>query len=140
MKTIYFLLTFILLAAAGCKDDSDAEIQKYQQPFLGEWQEIERIDPLHPDRIVGARDTTIVFYPDGRFQGVIIDSRVPLSQHYSINGDTLRLTAANESTWIYVFNYSIAGNKLTLDLVYGAIPMAPSPTIFIYKKIKSTAP
>jgi hypothetical protein len=137
------LLFFLpaLLSLAGCNNDADGPLnlesmteQEIQALFVGKWQEIERIDPLNPDRIISARrDTTIVFSLDGTFQGNIID----MYTYYSLDKEYLRVGYIS-GTSEHRFLYSFTGkNKLTLDLDSGNIPyILPSPTIFSYKKIK----
>jgi hypothetical protein len=137
-KKIFFLFFLpALLGLAGCNNDDDLlnlegmTVQEIQALFVGEWKEIERIDPLHPDRIVSARDTTIAFFPDGIFQGNIID----MYTYYSLDKEYLRvgyISDTSEHRFLYSF---IGKNKLTLDLDSGMIPyVLPSPTIFSYKK------
>jgi hypothetical protein len=130
-KLIPLFFLALLVMACGKDNEEDATL-------LGEWQEIERIDPDHPDRTVSARDTTIVFYPDGRFEGSVI---VP-DTRYSIDGERLRLYRDDENhNSVHLFSYSIKGNKLTLDLDSGPIPEnIPSPQKFIYKKLNTLEP
>jgi hypothetical protein len=138
-KILFLFFLPALLSLAGCNKDADGPLnlegmteQEIQALFVGEWQEIERIDPQHPDIIVAARrDTTIVFFPDGTFQGSIIE----LNTHYIVDKEYLYTESARGN---HRFLYSFTGkNKLTLDMDSGAIPEnIPSPTIFSYKKIK----
>ncbi|MDR1181639.1 MAG: hypothetical protein LBL13_06655 [Bacteroidales bacterium] len=138
------LLFFLpaLLSLGGCNNDDDPidlesmTEQEIQALFVGKWQEIERIDPLNPDRIISARrDTTIVFSPDGVFQGDLIVYR---HDYYSLDRKYLRLGNAGD-IFYHRFLYSFTGkNKLTLDLDSGntLYVYPPPPTIFSYKKIK----
>jgi hypothetical protein len=137
-KIIFIFFLPALLGLAGCNNDDDLlnlegmTVQEIQALFVGEWKEIERIDPLHPDRIVSARDTTIVFSPDGTFQGSIIE----LNTHYTVDKEYLYTESVYHGNYRFLYSFT-KKNKLTLDMVSGAIPEnIPSPTIFSYKKIK----
>jgi hypothetical protein len=142
MKRFLFILFTLLAIPPGCDDTLNLEgmtEQQIQALFVGEWQETDRIDLQHPDRIVGARDTTIVFFPDGRFQGIIVEGLYD-ENYYSIEGKYLRTridATTNYQSLIgyHLYLYSFTKNTLTLDLDSGAIPL-PSPTRFIYKRIK----
>jgi hypothetical protein len=133
---LFFLPAFLGLAGCGNDDLPDLEgmtVQEIQGLFVGEWKETERIDPLNLDSPIRpeVRDTTIVFFPDGTFQGSIIE----LNTYYTIDKEYLYTGGVHGN---YRFLYSFMGkNKLILDMDSGAIPEnIPSPTIFSYIKIK----
>jgi hypothetical protein len=141
-KTLFLFFLPALLNLAGCSNDDNLlnlggmTEQEIQALFVGEWQEIELIDPLNPDRIISARpDTTVVFSPDGVFQGDLITYR---HDHYSLDRKYLRL--GNVGEFFYQrFLYSFTGkNKLTLDLDSGNTLYVnpPPPSIVSYKRIK----
>ncbi|MDR1181638.1 MAG: hypothetical protein LBL13_06650, partial [Bacteroidales bacterium] len=90
VKKILLLFLPALLSLGGCNDDDTLldlegmDEQDIQTLFVSEWKEIERIDPLHPDVVVGARDTTIIFFPNGTFQGsvILLDIRYTFDKEY----------------------------------------------------------
>jgi hypothetical protein len=137
------LLFFLpaLLSMAGCNNDADGPLnlegmteQEIQALFVGKWQEIDRIDRDYPDLIIGAEpDVTIIFSPDGTFQGTILHKYT----HYSLDGEHLRTDGVSEGAH-HRFLYSFTGkNKLTLDVDSGDINYSiPTAKIFVYKKIK----
>jgi hypothetical protein len=137
---LFFLPT--LLSLGGCNSDADGPLnlegmteQEIQALFVGEWKEIERFDPQYPDIIVGPYDATIIFFPDGTFQGdlVIIEEYI----HYSLDKEYLRMECTSgKSNHRYLYSF-IGKNKLTLDMDSGAsLFIHPFPSTFIYKRIK----
>jgi hypothetical protein len=109
--------------------------QEIQALFVGEWQEIDAIDPRNPDFPIkpSIRDTTIVYFPDGTIQGIIIDGYT----YYSLDREYLR-TGNATGKYNHRLLYSFTGkNKLTLEVDSGMIPFSMMyPLIYVYKRTK----
>jgi hypothetical protein len=133
MKRTKKVIPFLLLAlfVMACEREEDATL-------VGEWQEVDSYNPdfnLNVDMNVMVERDTIVFYPDGRFQGSII---LDYAYYSIIDGGRLSLEDENRNR-IHLYSYSIQGNKLTLDTDSGMVPYSMGfPTVYIYKKINST--
>jgi hypothetical protein len=131
---LFFLPT--LLSLGGCNSDDVPNLenmteQEIQSLFVDEWQEIERIDPQNPDWPISARGTTIIFFPDKTFQGIIISAYT----HYSFDRQYLRMKGADSTFDNRRYLYSFVKNKLTLKIDSGNIPYSfVYPRIFTYKK------
>ncbi|MDR2118165.1 MAG: hypothetical protein LBP25_01320 [Tannerellaceae bacterium] len=134
-KTIYVLLAFALLLAGGCKDDSE-EMLKYQQPFLGQWQEIARGNDYYPE-LTPDDGHIIEFLPDGTYQAVWGNGGVS-TRHYRVDAECVYYDNGTRP-YGHIDRYSFTGtDTLRLDYVDGAITMSmATPTFNIYKRLKT---
>jgi hypothetical protein len=138
-KTIYLLLlAFALLTPGGCKDDKE-EMLKYQQPFLGQWQEIARGNDMLPE-LTPDTGHIIEFLPDGTYQAVW-GSGGGTTRHYRVDAEFVYLDSGKDPGG-HTDRYSFTGtDTLRLDYVDGAIADSPgTPTFNIYKRLKNNEP
>ncbi|MDR2118163.1 MAG: hypothetical protein LBP25_01310 [Tannerellaceae bacterium] len=137
-KTIYLLLAFALLLAGGCKDNNE-EMLKYQQPFLGQWQEIARGNETFPELTPDGH--VIEFLTDGTMPGGTYHSRFPSgnrTDNYRVDAGSLYLNSGKPRDG-YTYRYSFAGpDTLRLDLIYGMRTLSTDTPIFnIYERLKT---
>jgi hypothetical protein len=132
MKRVFFILFALLLLAAGCKDDND-DMQKYLQPFLGQWREIGRGNDTYPELTLNGH--VIEFLPDGTFiRGTGTGTcRADAEFLYFDSG-----TAPDGYTWRYTFTDA---DTLRLDYVDGLISKSMgTPHFYIYERLTTNEP
>ena len=145
-KVIYLITLFLLLLAAGCKDDNEAEDGLGPQidpseRILGKWQEISYGNSYYPEipSEYGRPYYTIEFLPDGTYYGPyglyhsIIDGE---ATHYRLESDSL--TLYREGLSPYIYRYIFTGNdRFLASAVYGFTGYTMlSPTFHIFERIK----
>jgi hypothetical protein len=133
-KISYLISVFLLLLAAGCKDDSD-DMQKYLQPFLGQWQEIACGNDDNPE--LTSDGHVIEFLSNGTFiRGTGTGTcRADAEFLYYDSG-----TPPDGYTWRYTFTGT---NSFLLDMVDGLVNYdypSSTPTFHLYKRIKTNEP
>ena len=140
-KTIYLISAFLLLLVAGCKDNNE-DMQKYLQPFLGQWKEIARGNEWFPELTPDGH--VIEFLPDGTMPGGTYHSRFPSvnpTDNYRANAEFLYLNSGKAPDG-YTYRYAFTGaDTLRLDYVAGVIPLSMDVPYFnIYERLRTNEP
>ena len=132
MKRFFFTLFALLLLVAGCKDNNE-DMQKYLQPFLGQWKEIARGNEWFPELTPDGH--VIEFLPDGTF------IRGTSTGPYRADAELLYFysgKAPDGHSWRYAFTGT---DTLRLDLISGATSLSTAtPHFYIYERFTTNEP
>ena len=141
MKRVFFILITLLLLAAGCKDDNEAEeaSPEYLQAFLGQWQEIACGNDTYPELTPDGH--ILDFLTDGTGLYSSCDRTVTSERTCRADAGFLYFGSGTEPDG-HTYRYTFTGtDTLRLDYVAGAMTKSMgTPHFHIYKRVNINDP